>query len=45
VDVQAEQADAMDLFFRAVIEYVYVGPYRLSQFKQELDKIKSAPAP
>jgi hypothetical protein len=31
-------ANAMDEFFRAVIEYVYVAPKRLHQFQNQMDK-------
>ena len=29
---------AMDEFFRAVVEYVYVAPSKLADFKEKLDK-------
>jgi hypothetical protein len=34
--VKASQVDALDEFFRAVIEYIYIAPSRLRRFQQKL---------
>jgi hypothetical protein len=31
-------ANAMDEFFRAVVEYVYVAPKRLEEFQKRMDR-------
>lgn len=31
----------MDEFFRAVVEYVYIAPSKLEEFKQELESYKT----
>jgi len=36
------QASAMDEFFRAIVEYVYVAPSRLAEFKERIHKYKQA---
>ena len=33
---------AIDDFFRAIVEYVYVGPYRLDEFRKKLEEARSA---
>lgn len=39
--VQASQVFAIDEFFRSVIEYVYVAPSKLSDFRKRLEKLAS----
>jgi hypothetical protein len=34
--VKASQVDALDEFFRAVIEYIYIAPDRLRRFQKRL---------
>jgi Domain of unknown function (DUF4145) len=40
VDVNLGQVPAIDEFFRAIIEYVYVAPYKVQSFRKELEKLK-----
>ena len=35
--VEPEYVDAIDEFFRAVVEYVYVAPYRVNEVRAQLD--------
>jgi hypothetical protein len=37
-EVESYQVEALDQFFRAVVEYVYVAPSRLSRFREELEE-------
>lgn len=37
--VEPEHVDAIDEFFRAVVEYVYVAPYRVNEVKKQLDRL------
>lgn len=36
------QATAIDNFFKAIVEYVYVSPMRISEFKESMGKYKRA---
>jgi hypothetical protein len=39
--VRPSQVYALDEFFRAVVEYVYIAPSKLKEFRERLEKIKS----
>jgi hypothetical protein len=39
--VKVPQTWAMDRFFQTVVEYVYVAPHKLEEFKESLKKMKS----
>ena len=43
--VHPSQVYAIDNFFRAVVEYVYVAPNRLAEFRRELEGFSRDPSP
>jgi hypothetical protein len=42
VSVGPEYVDVIDDFFRAVVEYVYVAPYRVNEVRKQLESARSA---
>ena len=40
-----EHVDVIDEFFRAVIEYVYIGPFKVREFKASLQQMKNHTQP
>jgi hypothetical protein len=40
VEIDSTDVDTMDDFFKAILEYVYIGPYKISQLKDNLSKKK-----
>ncbi len=40
-----EHVDVIDEFFRAVIEYVYIGPFKVREFKASLQQMKNHTTP
>ncbi|KAA0132087.1 DUF4145 domain-containing protein [Gimesia chilikensis] len=41
-EVDPKYVTVLDEFFRAIIEYVYVAPHRITEFKESLDRAKRA---
>jgi len=39
-NISNQHASAIDDFFRVIIEYLYIAPYKLKQFKDEAEKFK-----
>ena len=42
LEVHPLQVLALDDFFRAVVEYIYVSPGKISKFKESLAKLNKA---
>lgn len=42
VEIEASFADTIDEFFRAMLDYVYVRPFRVSEIRNKFELAKNA---
>jgi hypothetical protein len=43
--IAPEYVDVIDEFFRAVVEYVYIAPFKVGEFKKRLASVNNAAQP
>lgn len=41
-DIHPSYVEPLDDFFRAIVEYVYIAPHKISEFKKQLDAARKA---